>query len=202
VLIRIFISSRIVSVWRNLAVSPTLAGLRWSDVVLGGAERNMALFGKPSAIDKTKLSISGVVAIHVRRGDFQGICPWLVREQWSFCGWNALPELPDRWTPVPSDAADYEEKLISAQTHCWPSIGHMTTKLESLRRENPNLDTVYILSNMSPEWLGLMRGVLLDDGWKKIVTTAERTLIWEEAGLEQAVGMSNYCQSKVSSLIS
>jgi hypothetical protein len=105
-------------------------------------------------------------------------------------GWNALPELPDKFTPITTEAMNWSpaKKWRSALTHCYPSIGHMSVKLESVRLENPHLKTVYVLSNVGPAWLNLMRDVLLDDGWSKIVTSADRELDWEESGVDQAIG--------------
>jgi hypothetical protein len=170
-----------------------MQGFGWSDLVLGGVERNMGLIPQDTTTNKEEPFIPGLVTAHMRRGDYEEHCEFLANVSWPYMGWNALPEFPDRFTPITPEAADWspEKKWRSALTHCFPSIGHMSVKLESIRLENPRLDTIYILSNDTPEWLALMRAVLLDEKWKKIVTSADRTLGWEEFGVEQAIGMSS-----------
>ncbi|KAG8915667.1 hypothetical protein FRC00_001533, partial [Tulasnella sp. 408] len=122
----------------------------------------------------TSPTIKGLIAVHLRRGDFKMHCHWLADRIEPFAGWNQFPFLLDRFTP-PESLPGY---LQRGKTHdlymsrCWPEIDHIVKRLREIRRLHPGLERVFVLTNGKKDWVDRLKralvqsgdGPLLDDG--------------------------------------
>src|ERR1700691_3869613 len=145
----LFGSPRILSLWPSLSTSPILTSFTWSPLVQSAVSRNFALLqpiSPQSLFDiSSKSTLTGLVAIHLRRGDYKRHCPRLATWSSSFMGLNQFPSLPDKFYPTLHPLPqEHEEYYLQ---HCLPTVPQIVEKLRTLRDENPGLRRVYVLSN-------------------------------------------------------
>jgi hypothetical protein len=99
----LFGSPRILSIWPSLSTSPILQSYTWSPLVQSAVSRNFALLqpvSPKSLFDiSSKSTLTGLVAVHLRRGDYKRHCPRLAGWDASFMGLNQFPTLPDKFYP-------------------------------------------------------------------------------------------------------
>lgn len=143
---KIFGSSRLLTLWPGLSTSPILTSFAWSPLVQSAVSRNFALL-QPSSLSTfydlqrpSAPSLPGLLAVHLRRGDYSRHCPRLARQRKIFHALNQFPSYPDRFTPEPmfNDTSisehDIEDYYIE---HCYPSHEQIVLKLRQVRKENP-----------------------------------------------------------------
>ncbi|KAJ7089593.1 hypothetical protein C8R44DRAFT_440297 [Mycena epipterygia] len=140
-----------------------------------------------------------MLAMHVRRGDYEKHCRYLASVSAPFYGWNALPLLLDAYVPEP-DAADKEERFLA---RCWPDVAGIVATAGAARRDyaahvnahgNGNgtqeaLDVFYLLTNDNSAWLGEVKRALRKDGWAVVATSRDLVLDAEQKDVSMAVDM-------------
>ncbi|PFH45717.1 hypothetical protein AMATHDRAFT_77948 [Amanita thiersii Skay4041] len=107
-----FGDKRILSLWPGLSTSPILTHFAWSPLVLSAVARSFgilrpssaeALYDSlvPASNNKASLNhvLPGVVAIHIRRGDYKRHCKRLAAQSFPFMGFNQFPAFQDRFEP-------------------------------------------------------------------------------------------------------
>lgn len=180
--------------------SPIIRDLAWSPLITSAFMTNRAFFERPSswlfgwlfspptAHPKPPYTpLPGLVALHIRRGDFEDHCVNLADWGSRFNGYNTFPELPDRFDP-PSDVSQ-EEKRRYYVKHCFPSIDEIVEKVRYLRKGR-KLDRLYVMSNGQKEWLDeLKRAVGEMGGWQSIKTSRDLTLNRDQKPVAQALDM-------------
>jgi len=183
--------------FRDSAVSKLLGT---SPVVQSAVDRNEYLMrgkGKPP-MGASSDPYDRMLAIHIRRGDYEAACKHFARWNSTFYSWNLLDLLPDHFVhPVGWDT-DPEETLRTYITHCYPTATFILDKIRSAREAyykaaKPGqvrfLDTVYILTNDKTEWIKGVIKALRSDGWYHIVTTEELELDSHQKDVGMAVDM-------------
>ncbi|KAG1836981.1 hypothetical protein DFJ58DRAFT_669211 [Suillus subalutaceus] len=188
-----FGNPRILSLWESLTKSPMLTDFAWSPLVQAAVSRNFALFQPESAKDlydaHSRNSLAGLVALHLRRGDYKRHCPHLAEWGADYMGINQHPSLPDRFDKSPY-VNDTKARLSYYLDHCWPSTEQVVERLRGIRREYPGLRRVYVLSN---EWawsLDGLKSALEEDGWDDLVSSADIVLDSEQKHVAMAVDMA------------
>ncbi|KAG2352335.1 hypothetical protein BDR07DRAFT_1615071 [Suillus spraguei] len=188
-----FGNPRILSVWESLAKSPMLTDFAWSPLVQSAVSRNFALLQPESARDlydaHSRKSLAGLVALHLRRGDYKQHCPNLAKWGADYMGINQHPSLPDRFDRSPY-VNDTNARLSYYLDHCWPSTEQVVEKLRGIRKEYPGLKRVYVLSN---EWawsLDGLKSALEEDGWDDLVSSIDIVLDSEQKHVAMAVDMA------------
>ncbi|KAJ7642993.1 hypothetical protein DFH06DRAFT_1097209 [Mycena polygramma] len=146
--------------------------------------------------------IPGLLAIHVRRGDFEQHCAWLADyDGVDFSGWtlfgspdvrstDAYPQLPD-YRDIPPGVAFHNATLA----HCLPTPEQIVAKVRDVRaasasgKEFPaqNLRAVYIATNGEREWVAGLVGLLQADGWDMVRTSLDLQLARDEVAVSQAI---------------
>ncbi|KAK7044367.1 SH3 and PX-domain-containing 3 [Favolaschia claudopus] len=227
----ILFAYRILSAWPSYGPSPTLKYFAWSSLVTGALSRNFHLLSTtprppkyllPSAADVApyKLTsfkplhaseppIPGLLAIHVRRGDYEGHCQGLSFGLAEYNAWNNLgtpkisqrPEFVDFSRPMWPQLPDYLEvpEGDSPQDarfkHCLPTAEEIVARVGKVREEAmmsgtaPNLRRIYVATNGQREWMENLTALLKADGW--IVSTSfDMELTLEERAVGQAVDMA------------
>lgn len=148
-----------------LAATPILKDFKWSPLVQNSVDRNMDGISKPQASSL----IPGLVAVHLRRGDYEGHCRFLVKWSVNYQGMNRYPGIVDHFDPHKYDT-DAEQKLGHYLKHCMPDIPQVAARLREVKEQNPrlSLNKVYLLSNGERWWLDKLWVELKKDGWEPV----------------------------------
>ncbi|KAJ7901806.1 hypothetical protein B0H14DRAFT_2668540 [Mycena olivaceomarginata] len=85
------------------------------------------------------------MALHLRRGDFEGHCNGLASTQTGFTTWATLPELQDAVFPPKLELKNY----TSVMEHCYPSLRRILDAIDSQARANPHVNTLHVLHDGS-----------------------------------------------------
>lgn len=178
-----------------------------------------------------------LVAVHIRRGDFSRACYRHAKYKSTYMGLNQFQSFVDVFDPEPyitrtPDANDDASKKSDHQgkdrgndspgvtdlesyymAHCFPSITQVVTRLHKIRRDNPGLKSVYILSNAWGSWLRQLKKELMkrpsqssaetlegtDDigGWEHVITSYDLVLDPQQRYIDMAVDMAIAEQARV-----
>ncbi|KAJ7616655.1 hypothetical protein FB45DRAFT_757151, partial [Roridomyces roridus] len=146
--------------------------------------------------------IPGLLALHVRRGDYSQHCRNLVEWGSDYSAWNGFgnpsvraahptfPALPD-YLSVPEGMTHGE----AAYAHCWPSLDEIVSRAREVRlnasqQRQIELSAVYVATNGEPGWVGELMELLRKDGWERVATSLDMQLARDEVAVAQAVDMS------------
>ncbi|KAJ6586421.1 hypothetical protein DFH09DRAFT_1359751 [Mycena vulgaris] len=183
---------RVLDAFPALSRSPILSAFDWSPLILEGFNNNLRYFvdpsdfNSPSPMETYITPLKGLLAIHVRRGDYELWCDDAYKNAMSFKGFNSFPELPDKYAPL-----DYGSLGSSniARKHCSPSIAEIVEKVLSVTE--PHITRVYIMTNAPRTWLSdLKRALRTVHQWPNGVgTTRDLDLSWEGKFVSEAVDM-------------
>lgn len=182
-------SPRLLSLWDSFSKSPVSTLLRSSPVVSAAVERNTFLFS--GNVSRPTRIFTGtwdrMLAMHLRRGDYEGHCEYLATYGANFYGWNQLPSLPDPLTPPPAGVSSED----MAHQRCFPDIDAIVHKARQAQREHSGyVDVLYILTNEKGAWLNLLLEALKGDGWTTVRTSKELVLdMIEQKEVAMAIDM-------------
>lgn len=176
---------------------PVLTCWEWSPLIHDAFEANREIIfppssGWPRSRDSRITGImSGLLVIHVRRGDFTGHCNYLASRNAGWSAFNSFPELPDKYDPVRSDPRLSPENRKAYMDHCYPGIEQMVRKVERVREESRELlDHIYIMTNGADSWVTELKTALRAlGGWEHIGSNRDLSLTWEQKYVAQAVDM-------------
>ncbi|TFK56891.1 hypothetical protein OE88DRAFT_1650384 [Heliocybe sulcata] len=201
-----------------------MTNFHWSPLVHSAVELNSNLFTSSPSFLSSLLSylpfisspsypstlaqykpIPGLLALHIRRGDFVDHCHHLAKWSSRYNGFNSFPELPDQFEPpagggwgetTPENDATYIR-------HCFPSIEQIVERVTQvrnfeatrLRRKGGGLKNVFIMTNGPKEWVDELKEALsrrgIEEGqeWKNVASSRDLVLNREQKGVAQAVDM-------------
>ncbi|KIK69922.1 hypothetical protein GYMLUDRAFT_34323 [Collybiopsis luxurians FD-317 M1] len=196
-------SWRVLSLWEVFSKSPVSRLLETSPVVKSAVDANEFLFfPRGSRLPLSNLGprnpFDRMMAIHIRRGDFEEACGRLAYHNSTFYSWNLLPQLPDAFE-VPANlvwnTSEYNQSYLE---RCFPEQQAIMEKVREARNayiaaarngEKRTLDVMYLLTNAKGEWLEDMLNYLRNDGWHTIVTSKDLELNAEQTDVNMAVDM-------------
>ena len=200
---RIFGSNRVLGIWDSLKKSPVITQSRWSQLIEDGFLANRHLFtessgwvpdilDRPSAYPYTP--IPGLLALHIRRGDFEGHCLHFAKWSSRMNGLNQFPEMPDKFEPpLAKGWGEYtEEGKEIYLRHCFPDIKQIVQRVEEIRVSpaGQGLKNIFIMTNAKRPWLrDLTQALRKTGGWGKIASSRDLKLSWEQQYVAQAVDM-------------
>jgi len=135
--------------------------------------------------------IPGLLALHLRRGDFIPHCDNLRDWRANFVGWTKFPEYVDKFDPY---AEDRDENY---QRHCLPSVTGVLEKVRAVKRDwegkqsngSRRLSRVYILTNAEPAFLDELKQGLFAEGWESIATTFDVVIEPSEVEISMVADM-------------
>ena len=138
--------------------------------------------------------IPGLLALHVRRGDFEHHCPILRRWKTRFSGLNTQPGTIDRDVELVEngDGSLAQRSIDAFQRACYPSTDQIVQRVRQIRmtEEGKGLRNIFIMTNGSPEWIEELKEALMKDySWKQISSSLEMRVTWEQKFTAQAVDM-------------
>ncbi|KAF4623967.1 hypothetical protein D9613_002405 [Agrocybe pediades] len=218
-----FGTRRPLSLFPLLRDSPILRNFKWSSIVEKAVDRSLqqqftnistknpiASFDSvsfvghrvPAAPRPTSSSIvPGLLAVHLRRGDYKRHCTRLAAWQAGYMGWNRLVDgrdgrktfeeelagnmaMENGTSGTESNTQDTRKKLYL--THCLPTIPEVVRRLHQVRDEygerlatledgkvTGTLRQVYVLTNGWPSFVKELRRALLDDGWESVIVSQD-----------------------------
>ncbi|KAH7107291.1 hypothetical protein BKA62DRAFT_128354 [Auriculariales sp. MPI-PUGE-AT-0066] len=199
---------RAITIWPILSKSPLITHHAWSNAVYTAVTRNLALIthnaltptterhslaAAPSADPplRAHTELARVLALHIRRGDYEGHCWILAHFSSPYASWNVLPGLPDTYTPATSD--DDKSRLIP---HCLPDVATMCARVEVVLREYrernpdaPKIEEVYLMTNADDEFVQEVRRALVTIGLERLVTTKDLALVDAENFANMVIDM-------------
>lgn len=171
---------------------------RWSSLVIDGFNRNRKLYAPKGLTTGTSTDpypvIPGLLALHIRRGDFEQHCRGLAEWGSTWTGFNQLPELLDRFdSPPRPKEGDTPQAIYDAYSKsCYPSVEEVVQKVVDVKRTKAgkDLSNIYIMTNGKDPWLSELKEALHKSGkWKKISSSRELRVTWEQKFVVQSIDM-------------
>ena len=172
---------------------------RWSSLIIDGFHRNRRLYAPNGLVAGTPTDpypiIPGLLALHIRRGDFENHCRALAEWGSTWTGFNQLPELVDRFSspPRPEDGKVTQAIYAAYAKSCYPSIEAIVQKVVDVKRTRAgkNLSNIHIMTNGKDPWLSELKKALHDSGkWKNISSSRELNVTWEQKYVAQSIDMA------------
>jgi hypothetical protein len=105
-------------------------------------------------------------------------------------GLNQFPALPDKFDPTPHFQEEHSLMEEYYLQHCLPTVEQIVEKLNGLRKENPGLKRVYVLTNGWGWWLNGLKSALQKDGWDDMKSSFDIQLDSEQTYVSMAVDMA------------
>ena len=195
----LLVSTReVLSAWPDFRNSPVSKLLRTSPLVNSAIDRNEHLFFSHLAPTYSN-PYAGMMAIHLRRGDYEIACHKYPRWSSPFFGWNQLPELRDSFIPPPggSYGTNTPENTALYLKRCLPTVEQILTKIKDSKlewEENPasqdhKLTSLYIMTNADRKWLDNLKDRLFEEGWLTVISSNELILDAEQTTVAMSVDM-------------
>jgi len=186
-----FAAERILSLWEEFRDSPVSRLTGASNITLEAVDNNLGLFGASGVDSPTADPFDGILALHIRRGDYREHCTdTLWKDKLGFFGWNQLSYLPDRFTVAGDTTLEEFDK------HCYPDDDAILKKIRDVKMRwegghgvgaRQQLDTVFLMTNAGHAWQEQMKRRLRDSGWSTVVTTQDLVLDAQQTEVSMAI---------------
>ncbi|KZT66359.1 hypothetical protein DAEQUDRAFT_456807 [Daedalea quercina L-15889] len=194
-------ASRLLDEWPAFSQSPMLTEFGWSPLVELAFDMNREMFA-PSSVFQPYLSstpdsmnsaeryslVPGLMAVHIRRGDFVRHCRRIADWRAKFFGYNDFPSFPDKLA-IPEDASQ-ETSAELYRTHCFPEIPEIVQKIEGVRRSEAGqgIENIYIMTNGPSSWTADLKNALRSSSeWNRITSSRDILVNHEQEYVKQAV---------------
>ena len=180
--------------------SPIIRLFRWSTLIEKAFETNLDFFTRkepqdlvPSTASDPYPVIPGLLALHVRRGDFDWHCSNLLYWASEFAGLCQLPGLPDAFTPPKRNPGKYtQQETDDFMRACYPSVEQMVDKVKEIRgtEQGKGLNKIFIMTNGERGWVRDLKDAFSAmGGWELIASSRDLELSIEQKYVSQAVDM-------------
>ncbi|KAJ6487433.1 hypothetical protein C8R47DRAFT_1277087 [Mycena vitilis] len=145
--------------------------------------------------------ITGLLGVHVRRGDYEGHCNFLADIGADYNAWNqfGLPEIRStgKYPQLPDylDVPEGMSRRDAAHEHCWPTPAQIVQNVREVRKTAASgygfpaqeLRAVYIATNGNHDWVAGIVTLLREDGWEMVSTSLDLALAKDEVAVGQAI---------------
>ncbi|PSR92063.1 hypothetical protein PHLCEN_2v4779, partial [Hermanssonia centrifuga] len=187
--------------WPRMSQSPILQLFGWGPLAFSAFETNRHLISPAPLIAEYTTSreclhcvdpyapLQGLLAMHIRRGDFIDHCVNLGNWGAGFNAFNSFPAFPDQWSPPQGEG---DERMAVYMKRCLPTIEQVVEKVEAVRqaRSGEGLRDIYIMTNGDREWLKDLKAALKKSyHWDHISTSRDLVLTPEEKYVSQTMDM-------------
>ena len=185
-------------IWPRIKDSPLLQLFGWSTLAHDAFTANRHLFSpappKPThtacptcVSDDRYEALDGLLAVHIRRGDFVQHCPNLCKWGANFNAFNRFPEFVDPWE---SPQGTEKERMGVYMRRCLPTIEQIVVKVEEARTSVEGLRNVYVMTNGDKVWLEELKAALREAyPWERIATSRDTVLTDEQKYVAQSMDM-------------
>lgn len=138
--------------------------------------------------------IPGLLALHLRRGDFADHCAHLARWGAAWMGFNSFATFPDQWaSPAGGGWGETtDENMALYMRRCFPTVKQIVARVDEIRLHpaSKGIKDVYIMTNGKADWVDELKGSLRAmGGWDKIASSRDMTISAEQKEVAQAVDM-------------
>ncbi len=198
------------SIWHDLISTPLITRFAWSSLIELAFDANRDVFLPPSLLSSTPYlsslpyntsalitnaarypSIPGLMAIHVRRGDYAKHCAFLASVGDPFVSINSFPSFPDaalgkfgsQWRGTPAEVAAHRRR-------CHPSIPEIVAKVLAVRATaaGAGVRRLHIMTNGRLPYIANLKRALWEAAeWDAISSSRDLVLNWEQKFVAQAV---------------
>ncbi|KAJ7599024.1 hypothetical protein C8J56DRAFT_1093143 [Mycena floridula] len=181
------------------AVEQLLSLFVWSPLVNSALIRNFAILEPPEVVQAKSVAqselYSGLIAVHIRRGDYSRHCRRLLGWGSKYIAFNQFPGLLDKFDPEEYLLLDKDKARIKLLEpyyleHCLPEIPQIVARLHGLREAHPTLKRIFVLSNARPWWLRELGEELARDGWQNVKNSLDLVLDKEQKNVGMSVDMA------------
>ncbi|KAI8982856.1 hypothetical protein BD414DRAFT_418873 [Trametes punicea] len=190
-------------VWPSLSTSPALTHFGWSALVDLAFDTNRDFFlseSEPYLSSRPFTSnaehytmVPGLMAVHVRRGDYEQHCVNLANWGSTYLAFNSFPVMLDQfYPPVRGGSRDAAAVQEFYRPHCYPTIQEIVNRIRYIRASPTatGIRKLHIMSNGDRAWLHELKEALRRDApWDSISTSRDLVLNWEQKYVSQAVDM-------------
>ncbi|KAJ7588254.1 hypothetical protein C8J56DRAFT_941228 [Mycena floridula] len=196
--VNLFGSTGVLDIWPTLTKSPILTQFGWSSLILRGYAANRRLWEAPgtdpdSGSASVSANMSGVLAMHVRRGDFAQHCYFFSNASFDYNGFNAFPGFPDKFVVPPKGE---QGNVQTYRDHCFPSIERMVQRVAEIKADmkgqGVSLRRIYMMTNGKRGWLTQFAAALREAApgeWDSITNSRDLKLDWEQKYIAQTIDM-------------
>lgn len=222
--------NRSLSLSERFLDTPSSRLLRASPLVQGAVIRNEYLFAPRSGASLTDPEVRArrrgtaatpdiyerMMAVHIRRGDFESACRYHTNRPDTWYQWyatavpahpsaehgaacrNLWPTHPDKFVPPPGVGGGYAtpEAYEIVRKRCFPSQEEIVERIRLVRDEYRHtalsmavLDTMHVMTNGDPAWTAELKEALSRDSWDVVVSSSELKLDDEQTDVSMAVDM-------------
>ncbi|KAI1785376.1 hypothetical protein LXA43DRAFT_1038444, partial [Ganoderma leucocontextum] len=212
------VPGNLASIWPDLISTPLLTRFAWSSLIELAFDTNRDLFLPESSLASTPYlssipynastnaarypPIPGLMAIHIRKGDYASHCNTLATIGDPFVSVNNFPSLPDAFLPpgvpgpvMPNGKVAGNWHATAAQRayyrrRCFPSIPEIVAKVLEARstEAGAGVRRLHIMTNGKPPYIANLKRALWDAaGWDAISSSRDLVLNWEQKSVAQAV---------------
>ncbi|THH30230.1 hypothetical protein EUX98_g3949 [Antrodiella citrinella] len=194
-------AERLLSIWPELSKSPIITGFRWSHLVHAAFDANLLHVSSTSVLVPLSAHaashspyspIPGLLALHIRRGDYENYCKFLAKHSSSFTGFNSYPPLIDTFEPLSDPRLNLAKKRAHYMPRCFPDIQQIVEKVSKVRRSEAGQDLkeIFIMTNAPHQWISELKIALAKAGfWDSITSSRDLVLNWEQKYVSPAVDM-------------
>jgi len=192
-------SERLLDIMPDLFKSPIVTEFRWSPLIEGIVRQNFEHFAPdglphPSPDNNPYPIIDGLLAMHLRRGDFDEHCRNLAEWSSSFTAFNQIQGITDRFAAPPRGPKGHltNEGARAYQRACYPTIQDIVRRVEEIRasESGKGLKNIYVMTNGKREWVAKLKEAFLEAGhWDNIGSSRDLELNDEQRYVAQAADM-------------
>ena len=192
-------SERLLDVIPGFFKTPIVTEFRWSPLIEGILRQNLEHFA-PDGLPHSSLGddpypiIDGLLAIHIRRGDFEQHCKTLAESNETFTAFNQIQGITDRFRVLPRGPKGHltDEGARAYQKACYPTTKDIVQRVGEIRasESGKRLKNIYIMTNGKREWVAKLKEALLAaDHWDNITSSRDLELNNEQRYVAQAADM-------------
>ncbi|KAI0652636.1 hypothetical protein C8Q79DRAFT_112381 [Trametes meyenii] len=189
-------------IWPELSASPILTHFGWSPLVELAFDTNRDLFLPPTSPVPYLASVAhtagavrypplpGLMAVHVRRGDFEGHCAHLATYGSDYAAFSSFPEMVDRFAPPPGTTV--EERMAVYRPHCFPSVDEIVARVGEVRASAAaaGVRRLHVMTNGDAAFIRELKAALhRAQTWQSVTSSRDMVLNWEQKYVAQAVDM-------------
>ncbi|KAI0683421.1 hypothetical protein BC835DRAFT_1395213 [Cytidiella melzeri] len=184
-----------------LSKTPSIYLFGWGALIYQSFENNRHLFapkpmfepystapGCPHCLDPVA-PLDGLLALHLRRGDFLEHCVNLAHWGAAFQAFATFPEFPDPWV---WPQGDDDAKMAVYMRRCLPTNDQIVEKIRAVRNSpgGQGLKNIYVMTNGDRQWVAELKSRLYSmGGWDKIATSRDLVMTLAEKQVSQAMDM-------------